>query len=222
MPSVLIVDDHLLVRQGLKQTLSHEYRSLVFGEAKSSDEAAVRLARQPWDLVILDIAIHGQDGFYVLQDIRRCHPSTRVLVLSMHADPQYAARAQQLGASGYVCKDADRADLLRAFQTVLAGKKYFANLPSPGTAAETLPGHAGLSTREYAVMLALVAGKRPGEIAAELHLSVKTISTYKSRLFNKLGLHSTADLVRYVIGHKLSDRLGQPNARPSRAVTSQR
>jgi DNA-binding NarL/FixJ family response regulator len=204
MPSVLIVDDHLLVRQGLKQMLSQEYRGLVFGEAKSSDEAAVRLARQPWDLVILDIAIPSKDGFYVLQDIRCRHPSTRVLVLSVHADPQYAARAEQLGASGYVCKNAGRADLLRAFKSVLAGKRYFADLLSPGTLAETVPGHACLSTREYEIMLAFAAGKRPGEIAAELDLSAKTVSTYKRRVLNKLGLKSTAHLVRYVIDHKLS------------------
>ena len=204
MPSVLIVDDHLLVRQGLKQTLSHEYRSLVFGEAKSSDEAAGRLARQPWDLVILDIAIHGQDGFYVLQDIRRRHPSTRVLVLSMHADPQYAARAQQLGAFGYVGKNASRADLVGAFKSVLSGKKYFEDHISPGTGVKTVPKHADLSTRESAVMLAFAAGKRTSEIAAELNLGVKTISSYRRRLCDKLGLHSTAELVHYVIDHKLS------------------
>ena len=204
MPSVLVVDDHLLIRHGLKQMLSQEYRGLVFGEARNSDEATVRLAKRPWDLVILDIAIPGKDGFYVLQEIRHRHPSTRVLVLSMHADPQYAVRAQQLGASGYVSKNAGRPELLRAFKSVLAGKEYFEALPSARTSAETVPGHAGLSTREHAVMLALAAGKSPGEIAAELNLSVKTISTYKCRILDKLALHSTADLVRYVIDHRLS------------------
>ena len=189
----------------MKQLLSQEYRGLVFGEAKNSDEAAVRLlARRHWDLVILALAIPGKDGFYVLQEIRRCHPSTRVLVLSMHTDPQYSVRARQMGASGYVCKNAGRADLLRAFKTVLAGRKYFENLACSGTGVETVPGHAALSAREYAVMLAFAAGKSPGEIAAELNLSVKTISTYKCRLLDKLGLHSTADLVRYVIDHRLS------------------
>ena len=204
MPSVLIVDDHLLVRQGLKLMLSQEYRDLVFGEAKNGDEAAIRLAKRSWDLVILDIALPGKDGFHVLQEIRRHQPSMRVLVLSMHADPQYAVRAQQLGASGYVSKNAGRPELLRAFKSVLAGKEYFEALPSARTSAETLPGHAALSARENSVMLAFAAGKSTREIAAELNLSVKTISTYKRRILDKLGLHSTADLVRYVIDHRLS------------------
>jgi DNA-binding NarL/FixJ family response regulator len=204
MPSVLIVGDHLLVRQGLRQMLSQEYRDLVFGEAKDSDEAAVRLAKRPWDLVILDITLPGKDGYYVLQEIRRRHPSTRVLMLSMHTDPQYAMHARQMGASGCVCKNAGRADLLRAFKSVLAGKEYFEDLPSVGTGAAVVPAHAALSTREYGVMLGIVAGKRPGQIAAELKLSVKTINTYRGRLFDKLGVHSTADLVRYVIDHRLS------------------
>jgi DNA-binding NarL/FixJ family response regulator len=204
MTSVLIVDDHLLVRQGLKLMLSQEFRDLVFGEAKNNDEAALRLAKRSWDLVILDIALPGKDGFHVLQEIRRRHPSMRVLVLSMHADPQYAVRAQQLGASGYVSKNAGRAELLRAFKAVLAGKEYFEALPSAGTSAETVSGHAALSARENSVMLAFAAGKRPGEIAADLNLSAKTISTYKRRVLDKLELHSTAELVRYVIDHGLS------------------
>jgi DNA-binding NarL/FixJ family response regulator len=204
MPSVLVVDDHLLIRYGLKQMLSQEYRGLVFGGARNSDEAAVRLARQPWDLVILAIALPSNDGFYVLEEIRRRHPSTRVLMLSRHADPQFAVRARQLGASGYVGKNAGRADLLRAVKSVLAGKQYFRDLPSPGTVAETASTRAALSTREHGVMLALAAGKSPGEIAAELNLSVKTIATYKGRILNKLALHSTAGLVHYVIDHRLS------------------
>ena len=146
--SVLIVDDHLLIRYGLKQMLSQECRGLVSGEAKNSDEAFVRLVRQPWDLVILGIAVPGNGGFSVLQEIRRLHPSTRVLVLNMHADGKSALRAQQLGAAGYVPKNADRAALLRAFKSVLAGKKYFEDLPSPTTVAGSVPGvarfgHAG-------------------------------------------------------------------------------
>jgi DNA-binding NarL/FixJ family response regulator len=204
MPSVLIVDDYLLVRQGLKQILSQEGRGFVIGEAKTSDEATVRLARQPWDLVILDIAISGKDGFHVLQEIRRRHPSTRVLVLSMHADSEDAVRAQQMGAWGYVSKNASRADFLGAFKSVFSGKKYFEGHISPGIGVKTVPRHAGLSTRESAVMLALAAGKRATEIAAESNLSAKTVSTYKRRVLDKLGLESTADLVRYVIDHKLS------------------
>lgn len=204
MPSVLIVDNHVLLRTGLKQLLSQEYRSLVFGEAATSDTAMMMLAKRHWDFVTLELAIPGKDGFSVLQEIRRCHASTRVLVLSIHADSQYAIRAQQTGANGYVCKNAGRADLLRAVKSVLEGKDYFQNCHSFGRVAPTPPRHAGLSAREHTVMLTLASGKRVGEIAAKLNLSVKTISTYKRRVLDKLGLHSTADLVRYVVDQQLS------------------
>jgi two-component system invasion response regulator UvrY len=201
---VLIVDDHLLVRNGLKHVLSEEYRGVVFGEARTADEALAQLAKPPWDLVVLDISMPGQDGFYVLQETLLRLPGTRVLMLSIHADPPYAARALQMGASGYVCKDAGRSDLLKAVKNVLAGKKHFdESLPSNSDALTTT-GHARLSAREYKVLLAFAAGKRTGEIAAELNLNIKTISTYKRRLLDKLHLKSTADLVHYVIDHRLS------------------
>ncbi len=190
---------------GLRQMLSEELRNLVFGEAKSSDEAVARLSKQPpWDLVILAIVLPGKDGFYVLEEIRRLYPSTRVLLLSMQTDSNVALHARQLGAYGYICENAGRADLLRAVKHVLAGKKYFRNLPSPESHVEAAPLHAGLSTREYEVLLAFVAGKRPGQIATDLGLSIKTVSTYKRRLLDKLGLRSIADLVRYAIDHRLS------------------
>lgn len=203
MPSVLIVDDQLLVRSGLKLLLSQEYRGLVFGEAKNSDDAAIMLAKRHWDLVVLAIAVPGKDGFYVLQEIRRRHPSTRTLMLSMHTDPQYAIRARQLGANGYVYKTAGRTEILRAVKSVLEGEDHFQDPHPLGTVTKKLPRHAGLSARERAVMLALASGKRSGEIATELNLSAKTISTYKRRILDKLELRSTADLVRYAIDHHL-------------------
>jgi len=126
-----------------------------------------------------------------------------VLILSSHADSEYVLRAWQLGASGYLGKSAGRAELLRAVKSVCAGEKYFPRLPPHVWAGETAPGHTRLSTREYGVMLAFVAGKSPREMAAEFNLSVKTISTFKRRLLNKLGLRSIADLVRYAIDHNL-------------------
>lgn len=184
--------------------LGQEYRGSLFGEAKNTHEALFQLARHPWDLVVLDITIPGGDGFNVLRETRVRHPSTRVLVLSMHADSQYAARAHRMGAAGYVCKSAGRADLLLAFSNVLAGKKHFGEFVSVEKADGIPARHSALSAREHRVMLALAAGKRAGEIAAELNLSVKTISTYKRRVQDKLHLRSTADLVRYVIDHRLS------------------
>jgi DNA-binding NarL/FixJ family response regulator len=126
-------------------------------------------------------------------------------MLSMHADTQYAARSLQLGAAGYISKSAGRTDLLKAVRNVLGGKKHFDGLIRQGVANEESGAlDANLSAQEHRVLLALAAGRRTGEIAAELNLSGKTISTYKRRVLNKLGLQSTADLVRYVIEHKLS------------------
>jgi DNA-binding NarL/FixJ family response regulator len=202
MPSVLIVDDHLLIRSGLRQLLSQEYRGLVIREAATAEEAETWLAKRHWDLVILAVALPDKDGFYVLQEIRRCKASTRALLLSMDTEPENVIRARQMGASGYVAKNAARADLLKAIQTVLAGREYFQGFTFTGPEAE--PRHDELSTRERGILLALAAGKRTGEIAAELNLSVTAVSTYKRRVLNKLGLHSTADLVRYAIDHRLS------------------
>jgi len=203
MASVLIVDDQPLIHVGLQQVLSQEYRGLVFGRARSSDEAAVRLSKQPWDLVILGISAPGNDRFRILQEIQRLHPAARVLILSRHADSEYVLRAWQLGASGYLGKSAGRNELLRAVKSIFAGEKYFPSLPPQAWAGETAPKHTRLSNREYGVMLAFVAGKSPREMAAEFNLSVKTISSFKRRLLDKLGLRSIADLVRYAIDHHL-------------------
>jgi two-component system, NarL family, invasion response regulator UvrY len=199
MPSILIVDDQTLARQGLKQMLRHEFRDLVLSEAQTADEAITCFARQPWDIVILEVAIAGQCGFSILNQIRNICPSTRVLVLSADTELQSAIRARQMGASGFVCKSASRADHLKAFKSVLAGDEYFGDFSTEVTAR-----HARLSAREYTVMLAFAEGKRMGAIAADLNLSVKTVSTYKRRLLDKLELHTTAELVRYVLDRRLT------------------
>jgi DNA-binding NarL/FixJ family response regulator len=201
---ILIVDDHLLIRSGLKQVLSEEYRGVVLGEARTADEALLQIAKQPWDLVALDISIRGKDGFYVLRQTLLRRPGTRVLMLSIGADPLQAARALQMGAAGYICKDAGRSDLVKAFKNVLAGKRYFDEFHSLNSRAHGTKRNTSLSAREYNVLLALAAGKRSGEIAAELNLSIKTVSTFKRRILDKLHLKSTADLVRYVIENQLS------------------
>lgn len=201
---ILIVVDHLLVREGLKQVLSHEYRDVVFGGARTAEEALAQVKAHPWRLVILDVSLPDNDGFLVLREIRARRPEAAVLMLSMHGNSVDAARSWQLGAAGYISsKSCGRSDLLKTFRSVLEGQKHFSESirrgvrPSPAL-------HAKLSAQECKVMLALAAGRRNGEIASELNLSAKTVSTYKRRVLNKLGLKSTADLVRYVIDHKLS------------------
>ena len=204
--SILIVDDHLLIRLGLKQVLGHEFRDAVFGEAETAEEVLARIKAQPWHLVILDVSLpDDDDGFSVLREICARRPQAAVLVLGMHPDSQYAARCLQLGAAGYISKSSGRSDLLKAVGDVLDGKKHFSESVRREARSQRSAGlHADLSAQEYKVLLALAAGRRTGEVAAELNLSAKTVSTYKRRVLNKLGLESTAGLVRYVIDHKLS------------------
>jgi two-component system invasion response regulator UvrY len=188
--SILLVDDHLLVRLGLKQVLGHEFRNVVFGEVETAAQALAQIKAQPWRL---------------LREVRANRPQTAVLVLGAGSPSQDATRCLQLGASGYISKSSGRSDLLKAVADVLDGKKHFSEsvrreARSLGPAAL----HADLSAQEYKVLLALAAGRRTGEVASDLNLSAKTVSTYKRRILNKLGLESTASLVRYVIDHKLS------------------
>ena len=185
--------------------LSQEFRDLAFGEARTAEEALTQIKSRPWRLVILDIGLPDKDGFFVLQEIRTRRPEAAVLMLSMHADSLYAARSLQLGAAGYVSKSSGRSTLLRAVKSVLEGKTYFSESIRRGVdSAKSIARHANLSAQESKVLLALAAGRRTGGIAAELNLSAKTVSTYKRRVLNKLGLTSTAGLVRYVIDHQLS------------------
>jgi DNA-binding NarL/FixJ family response regulator len=202
--SILIVDDHFLVREGLKQVLGRKYRDIVFGEAGNAEEALAQIKAQPWRLVILDLSLPGRDGFSILEDIRALRPHAVVLVLSMHPDSQYAGRARQLGAAGYISKGSGSSDLLKAVRTVLEGKKYFGeSIPLGVENPRSSASPPNLSTQERKVLLALAAGKRSTEIAAELNLSAKTVGAYKRRGFNKLDLQSTADLVRYGKDHLL-------------------
>lgn len=206
MPTILIIDDNLLARIGLKHLLNGEYRELVFGDAATEQEAAALFSQRSWDLGVVDIAIAAPKGFQFLREIRQSHPSTRVLVMGTHANTEHAFQARQIGASGYVGKNASRADLVRAFSSVLDGNEYFLD-PLPEKGEASLPHLPALSARERHVLAAFVAGKRVGEIAADMHLSIKTVSTYKRRILNKLQLKSVADLVRHAIDHNLCDPL---------------
>ena len=204
-PAILIVDDHLLVRQGLKQVLSHEFRDIVMVEAGTAQEALNRVKSRPWRLVILDVSLPDGDGFSVLREICALGRKTAVLMLSIHTDSMYASRSLQLGAAGYISKSASRSDLVKAIRNILDGKQHFAESPHSGSdKPKSAAPHESLSAQEWKVLLALAAGRSGGGLSIELGLSVKTVSTYKRRLLNKLRLESTADLVRYVIEHKLT------------------
>ena len=192
---------------GLKQLIGEEFRGTTFGEARTGAKALEWLSKRQWQVLIVDIDLPDQNGFSVLSKIYAHHAParSRVLMMSMHADPLHAARARQLGASGYVSKSSNRAELVRAISNVLANQKDVGPpLSRNAVPVENAAPHEQLSPRELLVMLALARGKRIGEIASELSLNIKTVSTYKRRVLNKLKLRSTAGLVRYAIHHKLA------------------
>ena len=206
---VLIADDHPVVRQGIKEILREAEGILVKGEATTGEEVLSLLRAGEWDLAVLDFHMPGPHGLDLLQQITRAHPKLPVLVISMHPEDQFAVRLLRAGASGYVAKESAPDELVKAVRKVCAGGKYI----SPAL-AETLaegldrpsggPPHAHLSDREYQVLLLIGAGHSPTEIAEQLHLSVKTVSTYRARLLQKLNLRTNAQLIRYVILEKLT------------------
>jgi two-component system invasion response regulator UvrY len=203
--AVLIASDSL-IRIGLKHLIREEYRGTTFGEAATGAEALELYSQHSWDVVILSLSLPDLDGFRVLKEICEMHPETQphVLAMGMHADILDARRAEQLGASGYLCTSSSRTDVMKAVRSVLHGRQYFSR--SAGSEAESGSGlpRASLSAREFEVMLALAQGKRTGEIADELKLNSRTVSTFKRRILNKLHLDSTAQLVRYAVRRELA------------------
>jgi DNA-binding NarL/FixJ family response regulator len=208
MLRVLIADDHAVVRQGLRQILGDIPELSVVGEAQNGEDTLSQVRAQPWDVLVLDMSMPGRGGLDILKDVRRERPETRVLVLSMHPEDQFAVRMLKAGASGYLTKETATDELVKAVRKVMTGGKYI----SP-TLAEKLafdvdadsdrPLHDKLSDREFQVMGRLAAGRTVQEIADELMLSPKTISTYRARVLEKLGLKSNAELIHYAIGNKL-------------------
>jgi DNA-binding NarL/FixJ family response regulator len=209
MRNVLLVDDHQVVRDGLKSIILEQGAGCDFGEAATAVEGLKLAAEHVWDLAVVDISLVGRNGLEVVRELKRLRPRMPVLVLSMHSEEQYARRALKAGASGYVTKDSSRAELAGAIAKLFRGGRYV----SP-TLAERIvldlgdpdrPLHQMLSDRELEVMCLLGAGKTVGHIAALLSLSDKTISTYRARILEKLQVETTAEIVRYVIENKLID-----------------
>jgi len=206
---ILIADDHPIVRSGLRQVLT-EAGVAEIGEAATPQEA-LDLSRQgKWDAVILDLGLPGRGGLEVLKDLKAEQPKRPILVLSMHAEDQYAIRALRAGASGYLTKEAASDKLLEALDKITSGGRYI----SPALAerlADALgsdasqPLHASLSDREFEVMRLIAAGKTVGEIADVLSLSVKTVSSYRARILQKTGLKNNAELMRYALQNQLTD-----------------
>ena len=206
MPRILIVDDHPVVREGLGRVLTAALPGVVLGEATDSAQALQSVQRSPWDLVILDLALPGDDGNVTLRRLRHAYPSLPVLIISMHPADQFARRSVQAGAAGYVSKGSDPEELVRAVKTALAGGRYLPaqNEPSPEQADRGQLAHETLSDREYQVLRMIGQGRTVSEIATELSLSVKTVSTYRARILEKTGMRTNAELMRYVITHRLA------------------
>ena len=204
MIRVLVADDHKLVREGLKQILGAAADVEVAGEAANGDEALALARKNHYDLALLDMSMPGLAGIDLIKRLKIEKPELRLLVLSMHGEQQYAARALKAGASGYLTKDAAAEQLLGAIRKVAAGGVHI----SETAAASLIAGrgaHAALSDREFEVLRLLAAGHGPTEIAELLSISVKTVSTHKARVLEKLGLGSTAELVRYALENDLLD-----------------
>ena len=210
MKRILIIDDHAVVRDGVKRIFDEQPDAVVFGEASTQLEALTLARQQEWELAVLDLSLGNQSGLEVLKELKEIRPRLPVLILSMHSEEQYARRAFKAGASGYITKDSSRADLAEAVNKVATGGRYITSalaeklLFDLGRASDR-PRHETLSDREFEVMRLIASGNTVGEIASLLALSDKTISTYRARLLEKMGMKTNAELTRYAIQNKLVD-----------------
>ena len=210
MIKVLVADDHPLLRSGLRYVLEKEPDFAPPGEAGDAEEVLELLEQRNWDVLVLDIAMPGRSGLETLSEIRKRRPALPVLILSVHSEDQYAIRAIKAGASGYLTKNDATAELVRAIRRILSGKKYVSQAMAEVLAhliesGEQRPPHEALSDREYHVVCAIASGKSVSQIAEETSLSVKTVSTYRTRALEKMNMHSNAELTRYAIRTGLVD-----------------
>jgi DNA-binding NarL/FixJ family response regulator len=206
--NILIADDHAVVRQGLRLILANEFKKATFGEASETMELLDRLKQARWDALVMDMSMPGGSGLDTLKEIKHLYPEMPVLILSMYPEDQYAVRTLKAGASGYLTKESASDELVNAMQKILRGGRYI-----NATVAEKLllqlgnqdarPPHELLSDREYQVMCMIASGKEVGQIAGDLSLSVKTVSTYRARIMEKMSMKTNAELTHYAIENKL-------------------
>ncbi len=209
---IVIADDHAVVRQGLKLILAEAFRRATFGEAQNVPELLDLMKKDKWDAVVMDLSMPGGNGLDTLKLIKHDHPQVPVLILSMYPEDQYAVRTLKAGAAGYLTKESASEELVNALHKVLRGGKYInasvaekllLHLDSDGER----PPHEMLSDREYQVMCMIASGKEVGKIAEELSLSVKTVSTYRARILEKMNMKTNAELTHYAIQNKLVEPL---------------
>jgi len=208
MIKVLIADDHTIVREGLKQILSESSDIIASGEARNGKEVLNKIIEDDYDVVLLDISMPGRSGIDILKEIKSIKPKLSVLILSMYPEEQYAVRALKTGASGYLTKESATDELISAIRKVYLGGKYISSTLAEELAfylendTERKP-HDKLSNREFHVMSMIASGKTVNKIAEELSLSPKTISTYRSRILEKMKMKTNAELIHYAIKNGL-------------------
>ena len=210
MKRILIVDDHEVLRDGVKRIFDKQPGTTIFGEASTIQEALGLVREQDWDVVMLDISLGDRSGLEVLKELKRIRPRLPVLILSMHSEEQFARRAFKAGAAGYITKDSPRAELVKAVNKVIGGGRYVSlalaeRLVVDFERGTDRPPHETLSDREFEVMRLIASGKTVGEIAEMLSLSDSTISTYRARILEKMGMKTNAELTHYAIQNKLVD-----------------
>lgn len=208
MINILIADDHSVVRKGIKQILSEESDLQVLGEASNNDEIISQLNDKNWDLIILDITMPGKSGLDSIIEIKQKKPEIKILILSMHPEEEIAISAIKNGADGYLNKESVPGELLRAIRKVVSGGKYISNALAESMilSLQSDPAkkpHESLSEREFQVLCMLASGSTLTEIAGKLDLSIKTISTYRTRILEKMNLKSNVDITHYAIRNKL-------------------
>jgi two-component system invasion response regulator UvrY len=204
---IMLVDDHPVVRRGVRDILTDAFPGICIEDVSLGADAVPLLLRGPsWDVVILDLSLPDCSGMEVLERIRRLKADLPVLILSMHSADQFARRAYVAGAAGYLTKDAVDTELVVAVTDALGGRRYFPDGHEPETVAAQsteAPPHVRLSARELQVLVALAQGKTVGDIARELNVTSKTVSTFRTRLLRKMELRTNADITKYVIQHRL-------------------
>lgn len=210
MIKILVADDHSMIRRGIRLTIADEPDMRVGGEAQTAQQALDLVRASEWDVVILDISMPGGSGLEALKEIKKERPTLPVLMLSMHPEEQFAVRAFKAGASGYLTKESSPEELLSALRKVCSGGKYLTlslaeRLANELIAASHPNAHESLSDREYEVFCLLAKGLTVSEIAEQLSLSVKTVSTYRARVLEKMNLKNNAEIMRYAMQRQLVD-----------------
>jgi DNA-binding NarL/FixJ family response regulator len=207
MIRILLVDDHPVVRHGIRTILMERMQDATVGEASDANDALEQVKDSGWDLVVADISLPGASGLDLIKQLRSLYPTLPTLVMSVHPAAQFARRALRAGAAGYLTKDSSPDEFVSAVEQVWQGQRYI-GADSPDVAAKwtskpAATPHEALSDREYQVLRLLGSGRTVSEIARELTLSVKTVSTYRSRALEKLGMHTNAEMMRYAIENQL-------------------